>query len=212
MHPIRLAEDLWLKARSLTTSVRHLFQYQFSERKNRLRLCACCRLSERLLSESAVRDAIAVAERYADGMIDISELVRYRGQLERQTFHTLEARGRFVVASILASPEELQHVYVHKLLNGERDRNRLDRIANHISRDIFGNPFRPVNFDPRWRTSDTIGLARAIYDERAFDRLPILADALMDAGCEDEQIIAHCRSEGPHVLGCWAVDLVLGNS
>jgi hypothetical protein len=76
-------------------------------------------------------------------------------------------------------------------------------------RDIFGNPFRPVAFDPGWRTSDAVALARAIYDERSFDRLPILADALMDAGCEDEQVIEHCRSEGTHVRGCWVVDLVL---
>jgi len=77
-------------------------------------------------------------------------------------------------------------------------------------RDIFSNPFRPVTFDPRWRTSDAVGLARAIYDDRTFDRLPILADALIDAGCDDEQVLAHCRSEGPHVRGCWVVDLVLG--
>ena len=81
-----------------------------------------------------------------------------------------------------------------------------------LLRCIIGNPFHAVALESRWRTSDTIGLARAIYDERAFDRLPILADALMDAGCEDEQIIAHCRSEGPHVRGCWVVDLVLGKN
>jgi hypothetical protein len=76
--------------------------------------------------------------------------------------------------------------------------------------DIFGNPFRPLTFDPRWRTSDVVGLARAIYDEKAFERMPILADALMDAGCEDEPIIGHCRGDGPHVRGCWVVDLILG--
>jgi hypothetical protein len=165
-----------------------------------------------LLSESAVRDAIEMAEKYADGMIDLTELVRYRGQLEQQAFHTLDARSCVVIECILASPEELEHVYVHQLLKGERDRNKIDRIANHISQDIVGNPYRPVVFDASWRTSDTIGLARGIYDERAFDRLPILADALMDAGCEDEQIVAHCRSEGMHVRGCWVVDLVLGKS
>jgi hypothetical protein len=79
-----------------------------------------------------------------------------------------------------------------------------------LVRDIFGNPFRPVEFDPRWRTSDVVGLARAIYDDRAFERMPILADALMDAGCEHEEIIGHCRGDGPHVRGCWVVDLILG--
>jgi hypothetical protein len=79
-----------------------------------------------------------------------------------------------------------------------------------LFRDIFGNPFRPVAFDLRWRTADVLGLARGIYDERAFDRLPLLADALMDAGCDREDVLAHCRSDGPHVRGCWVVDLVLG--
>ena len=77
-------------------------------------------------------------------------------------------------------------------------------------RCVFGKPFRPVAFDPRWRTSDVLGLARGIDDERGFDRLPILADALMDAGCDGEEILAHCRSDGQHVRGCWVVDLVLG--
>jgi len=95
----------------------------------------------------------------------------------------------------------------------EARRELADRVYGkqaRIARDIFGNPFRPVAFDTRWRTSDALGLARAIYDEKAFDRMPILADALMDAGCADEQIIAHCRGDGPHVRGCWVVDLVLG--
>ena len=75
---------------------------------------------------------------------------------------------------------------------------------------IFGNPFRPVAFDPAWRTSKALAIAQGIYDERAFDRLPILADALQDAGCENEDILSHLRGDGPHVKGCWALDLVLG--
>jgi hypothetical protein len=78
-----------------------------------------------------------------------------------------------------------------------------------LLRDIFGNPFRQRRFDARWRTSDVLGLARAIYDDRAFKRMPILADALMDAGCENEEIIGHCRGNGPHVRGCWLLDLIL---
>jgi hypothetical protein len=79
-----------------------------------------------------------------------------------------------------------------------------------LLRDIFGNPFRPVAFDPAWRTEAAAGLARGIYEERAFERLPILADALQDAGCEHADILAHCREPGTHVRGCWVVDLVLG--
>jgi hypothetical protein len=85
-------------------------------------------------------------------------------------------------------------------------------VQAQLVRDIFGNPFRPANFDPRWRISDVVTLAQAIYDDRAFDRLPILGDALMDAGCDDEQVIGHCRGPGPHVRGCWVVDLVLGKT
>ncbi|MBL8793522.1 MAG: hypothetical protein JNM56_06440 [Planctomycetia bacterium] len=77
-------------------------------------------------------------------------------------------------------------------------------------REVCGNPFRPVKVDPAWLTSTVVLLAQAIYDERAFDRLPILADALEDAGCDHADILNHCRSEGPHVRGCWALDLVLG--
>jgi hypothetical protein len=83
-------------------------------------------------------------------------------------------------------------------------------VLKEIFRDIFENQFRPVAFDPRWRTSDVVGLARAIYDDKAFERMPILADALMDAGCEDEQVISHCRGDGRHVRGWWVVDLILG--
>jgi hypothetical protein len=76
--------------------------------------------------------------------------------------------------------------------------------------DIFGNPFRPAAVDPRWRTSTVLALADGIYADRAFDRLPILADALEEAGCDSEAILAHCRDDGPHVRGCWVVDLLLG--
>jgi hypothetical protein len=79
-------------------------------------------------------------------------------------------------------------------------------------RDIFGNPFRPVSLDPSWLTSTVLALAEGIYDERAFDRLPILADALQDAGCDNDDILNHCRSDKPHVRGCWPVDLILGKS
>jgi len=80
----------------------------------------------------------------------------------------------------------------------------------HLLRDIFGNPFRPVTPDSTWLTSNVTALAQAIYDERAFDRMPILADALEDAGCTNQEILAHCRGVGAHVRGCWVVDLLLG--
>ncbi|MBM3980898.1 MAG: hypothetical protein FJ304_11545 [Planctomycetes bacterium] len=79
-----------------------------------------------------------------------------------------------------------------------------------LLRDIFGNPFRPVTFDPAWRTDTATTLARQMYEAREFGAMPILADALQDAGCDNDDILSHCRGKGPHVRGCWVVDLVLG--
>ena len=79
-----------------------------------------------------------------------------------------------------------------------------------LSREIIGNPFRPVTCDGSWLNSTVVALAQAIYTHRAFDRMPILADALEDAGCTNADILSHCRGPGPHVLGCWVVDLLLG--
>jgi hypothetical protein len=84
------------------------------------------------------------------------------------------------------------------------------RVFSTLFHDIFGNPFRPVTLDPRWLSSTVLDLARTIYDERLWGRMPILADALMDAGCDSEEILNHCRGPGPHVRGCWVVDLLLG--
>ena len=121
----------------------------------------------------------------------------------------------------------------HELADDEYDQNALTQAQVHLGsaiceairmignrngehaylatllRDIFGNRFRPVTLDPRWLTSSVLDLARAIYDERAFERMPILADALMDAGCDNNDILNHCRNGGPHVRGCWVVDLIL---
>src|SRR5437868_6381671 len=70
-----------------------------------------------------------------------------------------------------------------------------------LLRDIFGNPFRPVTVDPawlRWHEETVPRLAQAIYDERRFNDLPILADALEEAGCTEADVLAHCRGKGEH--------------
>ncbi|MBS0264622.1 MAG: hypothetical protein JSS02_21990 [Planctomycetes bacterium] len=78
--------------------------------------------------------------------------------------------------------------------------------------DIFGNPFQPVACDSRWLSESVVTLAQEIYHKREFDRLPALADRLDDAGCANSQVIEHLRQPGPHVRGCWIVDLLLGQS
>jgi hypothetical protein len=79
-----------------------------------------------------------------------------------------------------------------------------------LHREIFGNPFRPATIDPWWCTSTVTELAKGIYSEKTFHLMPILADALQDAGCGNADILNHCRQPGQHVKGCWLVDLLLG--
>ena len=79
-----------------------------------------------------------------------------------------------------------------------------------LSDCVFGNPFRPVVADPTWLKPTAVSIASSIYADRAFDRLPILADALEEAGCAHADVLLHCRTPGEHVRGCWVVDMVLG--
>jgi hypothetical protein len=81
-----------------------------------------------------------------------------------------------------------------------------------LLRDIFGNPFRPVTPDPRWQTPAVVDLAQAIYQEKAFDRMPNLADALAQAGCTNPDILNHCHQASVHVRGCWVIDCFWGRS
>ncbi|MBP3957104.1 hypothetical protein J8F10_17705 [Gemmata sp. G18] len=81
-----------------------------------------------------------------------------------------------------------------------------------VARDVLGNPFRSVAVDPSWLTTNVLTLAAQVYASRDFSAMPILADALQDAGCNSAEILDHCRAPGPHVRGCWVVDLLLGKT
>jgi hypothetical protein len=107
-----------------------------------------------------------------------------------------------------------------RLILNDLEGGDMEQVAPLV-REIFGNPFHPSPPLPlsvlAWNDGTVKRIAQGVYEERqmpggTFDpaRLSILCDALLDAGCEDEELMAHCRSEGPHVRGCWAVDLILG--
>src|SRR5262249_15547114 len=113
----------------------------------------------------------------------------------------------------------LAHKKIGKQYGRDRDEQLTDDVCARerpkvaaILRDIIPKPLmrQRVRRDCSWLTSNVTGLAQAIYDERACARLPILADALEDAGCTTADILGHCRGGGEHVRGCWVVDLVLG--
>jgi hypothetical protein len=191
-------------------------QDTISARKLRLFACACCRLIEDVLGEE-LRRALEVAERYADGLADIRErkaalqAVRhvvlgkwlgYRKQaVDRALAHRPRDAARF--ASRLAS-----------LPDGRDGYSTYRAVQAGLLRDIVGNPFRRTQFDPLWRGGDGAPsrLAEAAYRERRFDLLPVLADALEEAGCSSAEILDHCRRPGAHVRGCWVVDQVLGRT
>jgi hypothetical protein len=181
-----------------------------SERKLRLFAVACCRLVWLELTDQRSRTAVIVAERYADGQSSAEELHTARVNASIRFGAGNEVGAAREVAGDVAYLAAYQaHAYTydpHRKIEGKREK------AN-LLRDIVGNLFRPVTVDPywlAWNDGTLPNLAQAIYQERAFDRLPILADALEDAGCSDPQFLAHCRGPGPHVRGCWVVDLLLG--
>lgn len=168
------------------------------------------------------RDAVEAAERYADGLATDRELEQLYGRVcsmvadLRRRVH----RGRLVLSggvhpqtrrlSFIANTCHVHRPFLIGRLKAVAADAELAATAPDVLRCVFGDTLSAATFDPSWRTEATVGLAAGIYDERAFERLPILADALEEAGCEDEAILSHCREPGVHVRGCWVVDLVLG--
>jgi len=203
-------ETEWLTGRSPN----FLFDYvcrRSSARKARLFAVACARRVPELLADDRCRQVIELSEMYADGLVPYSQLKGLFPDNAHPNTSELNAAwwctrlGKVQAPQLVASFASAV-VAVHR----NHDFGRELAAQAEIVRDIFRNPFHPVAFDPRWRTADAVGLARAIYEDRAFERMPLLEDALMDAGCGDEQVIGHCRGGGQHVRGCWVVDLVLG--
>jgi hypothetical protein len=96
--------------------------------------------------------------------------------------------------------------------NDLKDRSQAAEQQVRLLREIVGNPYRTVAIDPNWVPPNVVALARTIYDDKGFDRLPILADALEEVACDNEGILSHCRCGEPHVRGCWVVDLILGQA
>jgi hypothetical protein len=215
--------------RNWQTCVQALSMLQFlhgkaSERKLRLFACACGRKS-RIWRKFSNRRAAEVAARFADGQATAAELAACRDGLlgcacAEADAYTAAVRSALEAVDIAAmlglqgiNMDWADAPYVEK-----SNRQYAEEQAHqaNLLRDIFGPlPFREVPVDPAWRSVNSGAvrdLAQKIYDDRDFAQLPILADALEDAGCSNVEILRHCREAGEHVRGCWVVDLVLEKS
>jgi hypothetical protein len=236
------------------TDLDRLFRFvsgRLTDRKVRLLNCASCRLIWRLIDSERWRQAVAVAEAFADRGVTLPTLreaweladADYRAEMTQYAAHKkYQAMLRYCVVSTVSNTAFHESFFpAFKSGNGpcvghkaaravaceamppaadpadDRVRNAFlavvgDEEKTHLPllRDIAGNPFRPAAADPRWLTSTAVDLAHTMYESRDFSPMPILADALEEAGCGDADVLAHCRGDGPHVRGCWVVDLLLG--
>jgi hypothetical protein len=201
-----------------------------TDRKLRLFATACCWRVWALLTDKRSRIAVRKLEEYADDLGN-HRLRRDAYNIAHPAFRDLgssswnaSVAAACVVVSAayplvppqLRDPDNVLHNLFGYLEGNlaralDIDAHGRCQLEANIIRELLGTPFRPVTFDPAWRTSDAVALATGIYEERAFDRMPILADALQDAGCDNDDILNHLRDpHATHVRGCWALDLVLG--
>jgi hypothetical protein len=205
-----------------------------SDRKLRLIAVACCRGALRLLQSQNYRNAVEVSERFADGLASDDKLRKARSQARESAGRTIMVRvypsypwsrhtqsniARGVVGSVCSRDiyEVIQAinnicVTANNAESYEAKREDERRQRAQLLRDVVRYPLTPLTLNPSWLTSTVLALANGIYEERAFDRMPILADALQDAGCDNEGILNHCQQSGEHVRGCWVIDSILGFS
>ena len=214
---------------------------RLTERKNRLFSVACCYRVWQHLEEPS-RQAVRVIEQFAEGRATeperaVAEAVATAVSARLASTITSESCAAAAVLNLTASTEaettwwvgfgqfiaEQVAWYVYtaewEALGyeeaervGPEGRDEPGRGLIHLVLDIFGNPFRIVTLEKSWLTPDVIMIAQAIYDEKAFERMGILADVLEQAGCANADVLGHCRGVELHVRGCWLLDLVIGKA
>lgn len=181
-----------------------------SPRKVRLFTCSCCRQIWNSQDNPKIYQFIEQAERLADAENEPWDL-----SFTQWAFGVPLAYRLFVVMDNAPPKGALMVTGAIWRESAPAERGPRQRHQADLLRDLVGNPFRPVPLDPAWvawNDGVVARLARSIYDERRFEELPVLADALEDAGCTEASILDHCRSGKEHARGCWALDLVLGRS
>ncbi|WP_246523274.1 hypothetical protein [Gemmata palustris] len=197
------------------------------DRKLRLFAVACCRRIWHLILHNWSKEAVEVAEMNENGLVDSCVVEGRSDQAERAIGRVAlrseieEYAATAAAWAVSFDPERRRQVFqpaavaVGSMADPEdwtTGRNKEFASQCGLLRCAWGPlPFRPVPFSPSWRTSTAVALAAQMYESREFGAMPILADALQDAGCDNADVLSHCRDAGaPHVRGCWVVDLLLG--
>ncbi len=219
-------EKLWFETR-VADALMSSFRDTGSGRKWRLVAIACCRRILHLVQSKRMKKLLETSEMFADGHIDRNRLddalLSAVNAVSATTAFLPEVRAISGAAQAKFSVRGVARFCRKAAFNGRKaDKRRAspndgqdpEMIAQlELTRDIFGNPFRPAVINPNWLIwNDGIveKLVRTIYDERRWGIMPVLGDALEDAMCDNTDILDHCRGPGPHVRGCWVVDLILG--
>jgi hypothetical protein len=220
-----MTEAEWLSCTDPDVMLRHLGPAA-GERKRYLFACACCRRTWHLLNDPRSRRAVEVAELYADDQIGEEELRDAAFDAEDAEHpdnpgwagayyvacQTFDAETAAYYARVGLSPAARESG-INAARPDEPELVREAQAQSDLLRDIFGNPYRPAVVVPAvlgWNDGTVPKMAQGIYDERAFERMPILADALQEAGCSTDAILEHCRTSCNHVRGCWLIDLLIG--
>ncbi len=207
-----MTEAEWLAATDSEPMLEFL-RGKASDRKLRLFACACCENYSSYFTDERSWSAVQVALEVADGTVLQGERERAFVEAHSVASWTYDSDAAAEVAAYTCGdrehlnelPWQIMRAFAFDVYTNPR------QLIRRLLHDCFGPLlFRVVAVDSFWLNSDVVAFATGIYEEKAFDRLPILADALQDAGCVNEDILAHCRSEKPHVRGCWVVDLLLG--
>jgi hypothetical protein len=219
-----MTEPEWLSSTNPRPMLEFLGRRKASDRKVRLFGAACFRRIWGLVLDEWDRAAVELAEKYADGEVGRQELEdgRAAGPQDRFCVRDAIAYTGSYRAAWLAS-QDAAKLAVWDIARWEaREIAHLAELDSHstLLRDVFGPlPFRLPAVERSWlawNDEAVVGLAQAAYDNRRLpagtldgERLAVLADALEEAGCADAELLGHLRGPGPHVRGCWVVDLVL---
>jgi hypothetical protein len=211
-----MTEAEWLKAIEPVALLREVAPALSNRHRRMIALAACRMIPEEVLCpghRAILSFAGRVAERPSVKLNSSTLRTRLSECWIPRTYDSeLGKTAHAAVAHLLADDLEALLMCVTKFHSPNYA--RMSRVCEPLAaliRDIFGNPFRPAALAPSWLTPTVLALARQMYAPQDFSPMPILADALQDAGCENADILSHCRGPNQvHVRGCWVVDLLLG--